>query len=397
MLSIISPMPPTDDRFSPLTEVRNPVSSATTVKRPPHLKALTSIRALAALYVGFFHMVRPFELWGRFAGFWGAGYTAVSFFFFLSGFILVYTHGVEFVSGKGDVKRFLVARFARVYPLYLLVTIIAGFLSYKVIFHPKYHVIAYIAQVFMLQSWHIRLTPFFNIVAWSLSEEAFFYFCFPFIAPRLRPNSLRHGILLLAGCWVLALIPGMIAMHLDPARAWSEVALSNHGPVVYVVRRFPPLMLPQFLCGIVAGWIYLQRPISDGFAKVALAVGSVVMVTALLFADHLPFVLLHNGLLIPCYVLILYGLARPNIVSNVLSWSPFVLAGEASYAFYLTHFMFNDWAWWVFHWPMTIAGLVPRLLVLLPLSLLLHLYVERPGRRWVMKWWDARAARLQAA
>lgn len=346
---------------------------------------------------GAYHMVRPFELWGRFTGFWSAGYVAVSFFFFLSGFILVYTHGVEFASGTRDTKRFLVARFARVYPLYLLVTIVAGILGYQPLFHPAYHVIAYVAQIFMLQSWHIRLTPFFNIVAWSLSEEAFFYFCFPFVAARLRPRSLRHGLFLLLGCYVLALIPGLIVMHLDPASAWHEVATRGDHHMVYFVRRFPPLMLPQFLTGIVAGWIYLQRPISEGFAKVALVCGTIMLLGALLFADHLPFVLLHNGLLIPCYVLILYGLTRPNSVSHILSWAPFVLAGEASYAFYLTHFIFNDWAAFAFHWPMTIAGLLPRLAVLLPLSLALHLYVELLGRRWVMKWWDTRALRQQEA
>ncbi|MEZ2347146.1 acyltransferase family protein [Terriglobus sp. RCC_193] len=384
-------MLPTDDRLSGLTEVRNPVSSST-LKRPPHLKALTSVRALAALYVGVYHMVRPFEQWGRFTGFWGAGYSAVSFFFFLSGFILVYTHGVEFASGKGDTKRFLVARFARVYPLYLLVTIVAGILGYKA-FHPAYHVIAYVAQVFMLQSWHIRLTPFFNIVAWSLSEEAFFYCCFPFVAARLQPRSLRHGVVLLLGLCVLALVPGLIAMYFDPLAAWHETAAtSGSHHMLYFVRRFPPLMLPQFLCGIVAGWIYLQRPVSEGWAKLALVCGGTALFSALLLAKHLPFILLHNGLLIPCYVLILYGLTRPNLVSNVLSWTPFVLAGEASYAFYLIHFMFNDWAKSLFHWPDTIAGLIPRFVVLIPLSILLHFFVERPGRRWVMSWWDGRTA-----
>lgn len=390
-------MPPTDDVLSPLTEVRTPVSSVTTVKRPPHLKALTSVRALAALYVGFFHMVRPFALWGRFAGFWGAGYSAVSFFFFLSGFILVYTHGVEFASGKGNTKRFLVARFARVYPLYLLVTIVAGMLAYKTLFHPAYHVIAYVAQVFMLHAWHVRLIPFFNIVAWSLSEEAFFYVCFPFVVAYLQPKSLRHGLALLLGCYVIALIPTLIVMQIDPAPAWFAEGVPTHGPLVYFVRRFPPLMLPQFLCGIVAGWIYMQRPVSRGFATLAMVFGGGLMLVTLLLADHLPMELLHNGLLIPCFVLVLYGLAYPNLVSKALSWAPFVLAGEASYAFYLIHFMFNDWAAMLFHWPMTVGGLVPRMLVLMPLSVALHVYVERPGRKRVMAWWDARAARLQAA
>jgi len=384
-----------DARTSSLTDVRNSITP-TSINRPPHLKALTSVRALAALYVGVYHMVRPFDLWGHLAIFMSAGYSAVSFFFFLSGFIMVYTHGPEFAAGKGDTKRFLIARFARIYPLYLLISLIVGMLEYRAMLHPTYHVVAYLAQIFMVQSWHIRLTPFFNIVAWSVSEEAFFYCCFPFVALHLRPRSLRHGLSLLLGCYVLAILPGLVMMHFDPAACWREFAGSGDHRMVYFVRRFPPLLLPQFLCGVVAGWIYLQTSISRTFGQLALLAGGGVLTVANLGSDHLPYVLLHNGLLIPAYVLLLYGLSRPNIVTKVLSWTPFVLAGEASYAFYLTHFVFSDWTASVLHWHTTIGGLVPRLAVLFPLSFALHWYVERPARRWIIRQWDARAAAISA-
>ena len=60
---------------------------ATTARLPrlPNLKALTSVRFFAALYVALFHMVRPYTRWGVFTAFFENGYVGVSFFFMLSG------------------------------------------------------------------------------------------------------------------------------------------------------------------------------------------------------------------------------------------------------------------------------------------------------------------------
>src|SRR5467141_2329448 len=97
----------------------------------PRLPALTSLRFFAAFHVVIFHFqaMQIFIGPAWFQKLSSIGYAGVSFFFVLSGFILVYTY-----EGRPMVlKNFWRARFARIYPAYafsLLVT--APFFFYAV-------------------------------------------------------------------------------------------------------------------------------------------------------------------------------------------------------------------------------------------------------------------------
>ena len=119
---------------------------------------------------------------------------SVSFFFVLSGFVLGYTYHRRDISNK----RFYISRILRLWPattsslLFVLLLLPSPlylpFLSGETstLFVP-----ALIANLFLLQSF-IPIPAFFfsfNAVAWSVSVEAFFYLCFPFL------NKLKTSIL----------------------------------------------------------------------------------------------------------------------------------------------------------------------------------------------------------
>jgi peptidoglycan/LPS O-acetylase OafA/YrhL len=82
----------------------------------PQLPAITSLRFFAAIHVVLFHLQCFHLITGPswFQKFCSIGYTGVSFFFVLSGFILVYTYAGRDLSAR----EFCRARFARVYPAY---------------------------------------------------------------------------------------------------------------------------------------------------------------------------------------------------------------------------------------------------------------------------------------
>ena len=140
-------------------------------QRRPHLRALTSLRFFAALLVLVFHYRHKALIFSN--GLSEFGYEAVSFFFILSGFILTYTY----TTPKGlnvSVRDFLVTRIARIAPSYYLALALA-----LPIFLVKGPWNAAPLVITMTQAWVPTSAMAWTAPAWSLSNEMFFYLCYP--------------------------------------------------------------------------------------------------------------------------------------------------------------------------------------------------------------------------
>lgn len=373
-----------------ITDARSPAITPG-VSRLPNLKALTSIRFFAALHVAFYHLLDPASLPGVLRPIVGVGYVGVSFFFLLSGYILTYSHALEYERGKGVPTKFWLARFARIYPLYLVSMILAAYVNSGQ-FHQKIHILAFIADLFVVQSWSIRMVNFFNVPAWSVANEAFFYFVFPFVLMRLRPSSARRALLAVAFFWVAAIAAPLLCVWLRPQVSWHEDAAAalHSSSLVFRVRRLPIFALPQFLAGISLGWFFLRyRPSKRAASWLAFA-GVVLSIAMFMLSHSFPMIVLHNGLLIPVFAMLILGLSADNWISRLFSIPPLVLLGESSFALYLLHFLFNDWVKNTFGVGSSIHAALGKLAIVIPISILLHLGIERPCRRWILQWWSRR-------
>ena len=177
--------------------------------QPPPLRPLTAFRFFAALAV-FLHHVGDFcgrdpilaRLYRRVLF---EGFSGVSFFFLLSGFILTYNYHQIFASMRGcAVWRFYVARFARIYPVHVL-----AFAAMLPLCYGEFFVAQGIAikraltNLTLIQSF-IPLRDYyfsFNAPSWSLSDEFFFYALLPLLlwglaSLRLRRPSRSAGLTL---------------------------------------------------------------------------------------------------------------------------------------------------------------------------------------------------------
>ena len=372
-------------------DLTDPTSPAVTpgVARLPVLKALTSVRFFAALHVALYHLVRPFTRWGIFAGAIGIGYTGVSFFFFLSGFILTYAHATEYEKGRSNFPKFWMARFARVYPVYFVSMFMAAYVNFAD-FHQKIHIFAFLADLLLLQAWSMRMVNFFNSGAWTLSCEAFFYLSFPFVLMALRPRTLARAIAWIVGFFLLAIAAPVFCMIHFPAASFTETFSDVPGTdFVFLVSRLPIFAIPEFLAGISVGWLFLRFRPSTRMGSILATVGAILMATALMLGDHLPFIALHNGLLIPVYTLLLIGLSTPNWMSRLLSGPTLVLLGEASFALYLIHIIINSYSRRFGYQP-DLPSAALSLAVIIPIAILMHIYIERPCRRRILAWWASR-------
>src|SRR5271157_15353 len=199
----------------------------------PRLPAITSLRFFAAFHVALFHI----DAMGAITGppwlktFAGIGYVGVSFFFVLSGFILVYTY-----AGRNIVLReFWQTRFARIYPAYLFSLLLSfpffyfGALKMHVpffAFSEQHFALASVLVLLLLQSWVPAAALSWNAVAWSLSVEAFFYAIFPFALTRFGKLSRRMLWTLIPACWIAGLAVSAGYLALRPAGA-SYVSSNN--------------------------------------------------------------------------------------------------------------------------------------------------------------------------
>jgi peptidoglycan/LPS O-acetylase OafA/YrhL len=176
--------------------------------KPGYLSNLTPLRGLAAILVAVFH----FEMTiGRFvpAGttmFFEKSYLMVDLFFVLSGFIMLHVYGRAFdrVFRWGQLRHFIVARFARTYPLHLftllLLVVIVRYLTDWgnppiVLEQPR----DILPNVFLLQSFGVCHIYNWNIPSWSISAEWGAYLLFPFIALWISRRRKWAPILLAIG------------------------------------------------------------------------------------------------------------------------------------------------------------------------------------------------------
>ena len=357
----------------------------------PRLPALTSLRFFAAFHVVIFH----FQAMQTFIGpVWfqklsSIGYVGVSFFFVLSGFILVYTY-----AGRPMVlKNFWRARFARIYPAYafsLLVT--APFFFYAVLtmnfpffVWAKTHLkLASALVLSLLHAWVPPAALTWNAVAWSLSVEAFFYVLFPFLLLVLVRRSQPQLLLIAAVSWLTSLVFSGSDVVLNPDRL-SIVNADVLGAFWLNALKFNPLArLPEFLLGMACGFLFLRSRRESKLASLLVLSGIAALLVVVYFSAVIPYPILHTALLAPAFAAIVYGFAlRPNwgmILEN--RW--LVLCRDASYSLYLLHSMivgmyFHSTTGQLrYQSPM---GILVFVLIAVSISALVYRFIEEPARR----------------
>jgi peptidoglycan/LPS O-acetylase OafA/YrhL len=325
------------------------MSSAVTLASPGKetMPALTGLRfGLAALVVLYHVGGRQMEQAPRWiAAIVSHGYLAVNAFYILSGFVLAHTYLDAEGRLRGDRRSFWVARFARIYPIYAL-TIILGF-SNRFQFGMKQptgweDAVASFTVFALLQAWIPAYALLINPAAWSLSAEAFFYFCFPALS-KLGRSQTRNGLLrVMALCWILSLTPPvlflLIASHAGPSLA----SLLGKESVSAFLQYNPLFHVPAFAMGIATQrWFLLERsgPLFDSWRPTAICAVSICSICLILgIGWPLPRILVNNGLLGPAFAFLIAGLAAGRgVIARVLGAPAAVLLGEASYSLYLLH------------------------------------------------------------
>ncbi len=306
------------------------------------LPALTGLRAFAACNIVFFHFSNP-KWFGPFAPIVDNGYTSVSFFLLLSGFILSYNYSARAQRGELVHWRFWLARLSRLYPVYAFALILSlGMLhdEWQARPHSEFYK-GLLLTPLLLQGWSPTLSTFWNTPAWTMSTEAFFYLVFPFAVRWRRPQTTPGTLRLLAALWVCGMTLPLLYMHFHPDGD-PHPGRYTEGFWIRALKFSPPPHLPSFLFGMTLADLdgRLRRTSWPRLVLGLLGVGGIY--TILRFGDGIPYVLMHDGLLMPLFACAILGLAGENLIARFFGFAPFVALGQASYCLYILHF--NLWA-----------------------------------------------------
>ncbi|MGY1434188.1 acyltransferase family protein [Streptomyces reniochalinae] len=368
-------------------------STPTEGARSSPLPSLTGLRFVAAMAVFFWHVGNLGVFADKDAGsaymtvFYQGGWTAVNFYFVLSGFILTWS------ARPADTARvFWRRRFFRIYPNYLVslaAAVLVGDLVLLFYRDTGMRLFSGFLNVFMLQAWFPdeRIEFGINSIAWSMSVEAFFYLCFPLLVKYVRRIPAKRlwftAMGLMAAVWMVPLVAQLLP---DQPRTFLGPVSRTQYWFVYV---FPLTRLFEFVLGMVMARIVMAgRWVRLGALPVALIVlAGYVLPDVLTF---LPWSFRQTACSVIPMALLIPTVATCDLAGR---WTPFrgqvmVWLGGVSYAFFLLHARVISAAHqWLgsetWETPMAVAVIVFMFVATLTAAGLLFTLVERP----VMKRW----------
>jgi peptidoglycan/LPS O-acetylase OafA/YrhL len=309
----------------------------------PEIPALTGLRFVAAFLVVLAHTDHFFAAlqppWLEYAWRVGAD-VGMTTFFVLSGFVIHYNYGHAIVAkGAPAIRSFLVARFARLYPLYLLALLIAIALSPSIVREDAFRQWCW-RYLTMSQDWTPTLidgryvTSLYIGSAWSISAEAGLYIFYLVLATPL--NGLRSVHTTLWAIITLS-IAGFVFVGGYATGLWLDELLQPD----WWFGFSPFGRLPEFFLGALIAQIVLVSIKPDFHAErharwIGLF-GAVWIIGLFLACYEYPNLQVAFGFA-PGIAAAVYFLARYRSRATVLLDTPIVLAlGDASYSIYMLH------------------------------------------------------------
>jgi peptidoglycan/LPS O-acetylase OafA/YrhL len=306
--------------------------------RNDRLAALTGLRFAAALGILLFHYGGPLV---AAAPAWVerirvGGHVWVGLFYLLSGFVLARAHPEP--MRPAERRSFYAARAARLYPAYLLAFLLAAPFAMArwsdggPLAGAKAALVA-VAALLLVQAWVPPIARLWNAPGWSTSVVLSFYAAFPFVAARLARLSRRGLAGALAAAWLLSLAFPAAYLALRPDGPIADVSWNE--PFWLVALKFHPLARAgEFLAGVALGLLD-RRGLALARGGGAVAAAALAATLLVLAWGGVPYVLLHNGALVPLFALALLGIARSRgLLGRALASGPARVLGDASFALY---------------------------------------------------------------
>ena len=304
------------------------------------------------------------------------GVYGMPLFFVLSGFVIHYNYAVLFQKQPyaRAARKFLAARFARIYPLYFFFFffgVISDFMAHWIPEYSRALVSYLIHSITLTQSWVYKLTVHQHLLldngfglSWSISCEFFFYLAYTllvFAVLRLRRPSWSIVALIIFSAGIVSVL-SLTFLNLNDVLLFFRAHWSNYLPVEenadssfyrWFFYYSPYIRIWEFVLGCLTAQLFLlvqDRPISKVerrcaafllYAAVGLAVAFGLSFAFDLgtrrFVNAVRFFELNFGCAVPIALIIFCASRYRSAVATFLSLPWIVRLGDISYSIYAVH------------------------------------------------------------
>ena len=314
------------------------------------IPALTGLRGVAAYTVLIAHSLSQGGNNSVLAAVGYFAYFSMSLFFVLSGFVIHYNYARSFSEERTSIaaRRFLVARFARLYPLYFVGLLLSlCFIPGSDFFH---NIAVAVACLTLTQTWFDMHGAVGDIIggSWSISTEVFLYLLFiPLAAALARVRNPLGWIACLCGVAITLLVT-IYWFKDDLNLLLSPIIVTNtrisSPPFEWLIYHSPLLRVFEFFMGALAAQFVMlgdRQGLSSSTSSLIIS-GCAVwqLFVGLVVGPHYRIgvieALLPTFLWTPSIVISIILICRDDTPwSRFLSRPFMVAAGDISYSVYL--------------------------------------------------------------
>ncbi len=346
------------------------------------IKPLTSFRFFFAMMVFSHHLMfvidqNSTDLLKFYHKFLHEGYLGVGFFFILSGYILSHAYYNIFQNNKFNTISFYFNRLARIYPTHFLTLILALPFSFKFFEISIWQWLSrFFENLILIQSFNPNLSHYFsfNVVAWSISDEMFFYLLFPFILKFILSLKKIQTYLVVGGMSIIIL---------------SLMYITDNSYHHYLFYINPIFRLADFIIGIILFRLFSKMEITSIKKATHLELLSVIILTLFYsISNFIPQVLrLSIFYWLPISFMIVIFSKSYGRLSHFLSKNIFFVLGEISFGFYLYHLLVIKYIGHINNKFHIINNDIVLIMIVLSISFLIsylsyHLF-EKRAKEWV--------------
>jgi peptidoglycan/LPS O-acetylase OafA/YrhL len=340
---------------------------------------ITFTRFIAAISVVVFHVglsIYPFSS-SNLNFIFGRANIAVSYFFILSGFIMIIAYNK---SSKIKILDFYKNRIARIYPVFIISVLLMA-LFFFFIEHFR-ELLAYNDSFLCLsgiQAWIPQKALVCNFPSWSLSVELFFYALFPLLYNKVYQKvPLKIVAAFIIVFWVISQV---FFYKFTKTAFFAENLPATYNFALY----FPLMHLNQFLMGNLGGLFFVRYLYAkQGKYDLHILFCLVLFYLSFKYPTSLDY---HNGLLAVLFIpIIILIVLNTGFITKIFQLKPFVFLGEISYSIYIL-----QWPLWLWvnksleHYQIVDKTVVfyIYILILIAFSSLCCVLIEKPITRWL--------------